>query len=607
MYSRNSNLDVLERTFRDGLRPPPTLTIDVWADQNRELPAEGAGERGRWRTSRTPYLREIMWELSPTSHADTVVFMKGSQIGATEAGLNWMLYDIDQNPCSMLAIQPTIAIAQKFSKQRLAPSIAITKAVANKISKNKSRNSGNTILQKDYVGGTLILGGANSAASLRSMPIKHLVADEIDGYPDDVDGEGDPLDLALRRTANFHDRKRFIISTPTLANHSRIEAWFKLSDQRFYLVPCPICGYYQIIQWQNIKYDNHDPRTARLQCVSCSGAIMEHNKTEMLARGYWKKHNTESDIPGFHLSALYSPLGWYSWKDAVADHLNALGDPAKRKVWVNTVLGETFEDAISTIDSHWLASRKEKYPCDVPAGALVLTAGVDTQDDRLECTVYGWGVGHESWKIKHHVFLGEPTRPDVWKQLDAFLLTEWKHETKGSMRISCACIDAMGHATQEVYDFCRPRFFRRVVPIKGQGGAGLPIIARIVKNKEKKIYLFHIGTDQAKETIYSRLKQKDPGPGYVHFPEDTTDQFFTQLTAEKRISRHVHGIPKLEWSLPPGKRNEALDCKVYALAALQILNPNLALLAENSIDMEGKAMPSTSPQPVKRKIYSRGI
>jgi len=453
-----------------------------------------------------------------------------------------------------------------------------------------------------------MLTGANSAVGLRSMPICNLIADEVDGWPADADQEGDPLELARRRLANFARRKEFDISTPTIAGMSRIEKLYAQSDQRKYLVPCPFCGHYQEIKWESLRFDSKAAKpeqTVRMICESCAAEIYEYHKTEMLEKGKWVKFNPDSEIPGFHLSALYSPLGWYSWKKAVKEHLEALGDPMKRKVWVNTVLGELWDDAATTIDSHWLMSRAEKYPAEVPAGGLVLTAGVDTQDDRLEIKVDAWGLEFENWTIAHEVFMGDPGRLDVWGLLDQYLAREFKHENGQSMIIATTCIDAMGHHTDRVYEFCKQRFHRRVFAIQGKEGAGRPLIISYNKHKKKNVYLFQLGVDGGKATLYSRLKIKDPGPGYCHFPDTLSDRFYKQLTAEKRVMKQNQGIPKLRWVLPGGKRNEALDCAVYSMAALSILNPNLAIIAKQNSIFTGRPIPVAAKK--KRRVLSQGV
>jgi phage terminase large subunit GpA-like protein len=589
-----------------GLQPPPNFTVSEWSDNHRVLPAESSDEAGQWRTSRTPYLREIMDELSPKSHAEDVVFMKGSQLGATETLINAALFYVAHCPCPILLIEPTITVSERFSKQRLQPSIRACPQVREKMGDPRSRASGNTTLEKDFPGGVLIIGGANSAASMRSMPIRVALFDEIDGYPADVDGEGDPVDLGERRTTNFSRRKRFYISTPTVSGMSRIEKRYEESDKRQYFVPCPHCKEMQVILWANIKFADRDPSTAHLVCTACGKVIKEHNKTWMLENGEWRRSNPSSEVPGFHISALYSPLGWYSWQNAVSDHLKALGNPNKRKVWTNTVLGEVWDEAATSIDATHIRKRVEKFNAPVPAGVLVLLAGVDTQDNRLEVTTIGagWNVCLELWVIEHAIIHGDPGNAETWQMLDQHLSKNYVHENGTTLHVGCTAIDAMGHNTDMVYSFCAQREFRRVFPIQGKGGAGRPIVSRGSRQKRHKVYLFQVGVDSGKDMIYSRLKIEE-GPGKIHFPDTLDETYFAQLTSEKRITEYHAGLPRSRWVLPQGRRNETLDCFVYSLAALNILNPNLELMAA-----EETVYGSDTPRPIVqrgRRVISKGV
>lgn len=601
------------------LKPPPDFSVADWADHHRRLPKKSSSEPGQWRTSRTPYLREIMEELSPRSHTVEVVFMKGSQLGATEVLINTALYYIAHDPCPILLVEPTVhPVAERVSKQRVQPSIELCPEVVSKVGEQKSRQSGNTLLEKDFPGGTLIIGGANSAASMRSMPIRVLLMDEVDGYPEDVDGEGDPAELAEQRTTNFSRRKILYISTPTVAESSRISAKFNESDMRYYYVPCPFCKEMQIIKWSNIKWEDRDPDTAHLVCEHCKETIYEHHKTWMLEHGEWRKHNPESKVAGFHLSGLYSPIGWKSWKQIVRKHLKALGDPNKRKAWTNTDLGEVWEEMVGAIDEHWLAKRKEPYAAEVPAGVRVLTCGADTQDDRVELFVWGWGQHQESWLIDYMVIYGDPALQSLWDQVTAYIQRRFTHESGAGMNIAATCIDAMGHYTDEVYTWCRDNKFRRVFPVQGKSTPGRAIVSRATMNKRAGVYLWQLGVDAAKETIYTRLKQAAPGPGHVHFPtflpngadgkpRELPESFFAGITAEKCVTRHSAGLPRRQWILPKGKRNEPLDGFVYALSALQILNPTLDRLSEDKPFTSDFSTQVSTRSRLGRRVRSMGV
>ncbi len=605
----------LAATFFESLAPPPDFEIWEWADGHYYIPEEEP-EPGIWRTSRTPYLKEILSALSPNSKYRHVVFMKGSQIGATESAKILIFFHIAHDPCRILYAQPTVETVREFSEEKLQKSIDATDEVRRRIPPAKSRDSKNRILKKGFPGGSLSMVGMNSPNPLASKSIRILIFDEKDRAPESVGfqgAEGSPIDIAVKRTTNFQKAKVYSLSTPTIAGASYIEKDFLKSDQRYYYVPCPFCKEKQIIKWQSIKFKRRengtaDPASIFLECEHCKEEIREHHKTWMLTNGEWRKHNPESGIAGFHLSALYSPLGWYSWLNAVDDHLDAIGDPEKMKVWVNTVLGETFDPSMESINHNWLMRRREKFIAPVQPGALVLCAGVDIQNDRIECSTVGYGDRFESWVLSHDVFPGDPevdpkTPGSVWDLLDQYLLRTWHGAGGEQFVIACTVVDS-GFATDNVYEFCKEREFRRVFAGKGIAGPGRPIVGKATRGNRKKCALFQIGTDQAKDVLYSRLKIAQPGPGFIHFPAEFDEDYFKQLTAEKKIKRISSGMPRFQWVLPAGKRNEALDCYCYSLVALGILNLDLAKLAENNLNF----IPNYQRRPPKRRgVRGKGV
>lgn len=567
--------------FLEGLRPPPRLTVSEWADLHRVLPQRASAEPGRWRTARTPYLREIMDQLSPGSGAETVVLMKGAQIGGTECGNNWLGYIIHHAPGPAMMVLPTVEMAKRSSKQRIAPMIEECPELQERVKDPRSRDSGNTMLAKEFPGGIVIMTGANSAVGLRSMPVRYLFLDEVDGYLHDVDGEGDPVDLAIKRTATFaRNRKILICSTPTVRGFSRIETAYQRSDRRVYLVPCPECGHEQQILWRRIRWPESQPHDAVLVCESCEARIPDHRKGWMLERGRWIP-TAEGDgrTLGYHLSSLYSPLGWYPWGQAAEDFLTAKEHgPEALKTWTNTVLAETWEEEGDSVREGALLNRRERYAAPVPAGALVLTAGVDVQDDRLEIEIVGWGRGEESWAVDYAVLWGDPGGEDVWQRLDQTLAQRYSWERGGRLRVAATAVDSGGHYTQQVYEYCRKREPNRVYAIKGMAGVGRAIVSapsrRGSRSRRRGVNLFTVGVDAAKGLVYSRLRQRSPGPGYCHFPQHDAfdEEYFAQLTAEKIVTRYQKGFPRREW-VKVRPRNEALDCRVYALAAMYVLNP----------------------------------
>jgi phage terminase large subunit GpA-like protein len=570
------------QAFIAGLTPDPDYTVSEWADNYRMLSQKASAEPGHWRTERTPYLKEIMDELSPSSPMEQVVFMAGAQVGKSETGNNWLGYVVDYAPGPMMLVQPTVDTAKRFSKQRLAPMFEETPRLKERIADPRSRDSGNTQLVKEFQGGVLVITGANSAVGLRSMPVRYLFLDEIDGFPVDVDGEGDPVILAIRRTTTFARRKVFMCSTPTVKDISRIEREFNSSDQRRYFVPCPHCGHMQWLRWAQIKWDEGRPETAAYACEDCGTLIEERHKTDMLAKGEWRPTaEGNGRTAGFHLSSLYSPLGWKSWRSIVEEFLAAKNDAPLLKGWVNTVLGETWEEEYSAkVGVDALQARAEFYdPKVLPARVLAVTAGVDVQDNRLAVSLYGWGRDEECWTVAHQEIFGDPARPEVWAQLKNMLETPIDHEIAEPLTVMAACIDSGGHHTHDVYAFAREHRTRHWYAIKGQSQRSKPAISkptrvdlnwkgRVLKSSAE---VWPVGVDTIKSVIYARLKHNEPGAGYIHFHAELSTEFFEQLTAEKQVTKYVKGFPVREWVKKSGARNEALDTAVYAYAALQSL------------------------------------
>ena len=568
--------------FFNGLQPDPDFTVSEWADSYRFLSQKAAAEPGRWRTERTPYLREIMDCLSPMSPVQRVVFQAGAQVGKTETGNNWLGYIIHHAPGPMMMVQPTVDTAKRLSKQRLAPMIDETPVLRERIADARARDSGNTMMVKEFTGGVLVITGANSAVGLRSMPVRYLFLDEIDAYPSDIEGEGDPVALAERRTTTFSRRKIYLSSTPTVKDISRIEREYLVSDQRRYFVPCPHCDHMQWLRWAQVKWTDDDPTTTAYCCEECGVLIEERYKTEMMAKGEWRA-TAEGDgkTAGFHLSSLYSPLGWKSWQAIVEEFIAAKGDAPSLKTWVNTVLGETWEEEYSAkVGADALQARAEFYdPKVLPARVLAVTAGVDVQDNRLAVSLYGWGRDEESWVVGHQEIYGDPARPEVWAQLKNMLETPIDHELAEPLTIAAACIDSGGHHTHDVYAFARDHRARHWYAIKGQSQKNKPAISKPTrvdinwkgKTLKASAEVWPVGTDTIKSVIYSRLKHNEPGAGFVHFHAELPTEFYEQLTAEKQITKYVKGFPVREWTKKSGARNEALDTAVYAYAALQSL------------------------------------
>lgn len=576
----------IERAWRDGLTPDPLLTVSEWSDRHRMLSSKASAEPGRWRTSRTPYLKAIMDCLSPTSPIERVVFMKAAQLGATEMGSNWIGYVIHHAPGPMMAVWPTVEMAKRNSKQRIDPLIEESSALAELIAPARSRDSGNTILAKEFRGGVLVMTGANSAVGLRSMPVRYLFLDEVDGYPLDVEGEGDAISLAEARTRTFSRRKIFIVSTPTISGASAIEREYEASDQRRYFVPCPHCNHPQSLRFEQLRWDKGQPETAVYICEACDTAISEHHKTWMLERGEWQAM-AQGKTAGFHLSSLYSPVGWRSWSDIAAAWEAAVnkesGSAAAIKTFKNTELGETWVEEGEAPDWQRLVERREEYRIgSVPQGGLLLVGGADVQKDRIEASVWAFGRGKESWLVEHRVLMGDTARDAVWKALAAMLAEQWTHASGAAMPLARFALDT-GFATQEAYAFVRACHDPRVMAVKGvQRGAaliGTPTaidVSQGGKKLRRGIKVFTVAVGIAKLEFYNNLrKSADVGEdgltpvfpaGFVHLPKIDAE-FIQQLCAEQLITRRDrNGFPVREWQ-KMRERNEALDCYVYARAA----------------------------------------
>ena len=580
------------------MAPPPKLTVSQWADQYRQLSSEASAEPGKWHTDRAPYQRAIMDALCDMQ-VETVVIMSSAQIGKTEIINNIIGYHIHLDPSPILLLQPTLEMAEAWSKDRFAPMLRDTTVLHGVVKDPRSRDSGNTLLHKRFPGGHITMAGANSPASLASRPIRLVLCDEVDRYPVSAGTEGDPVSLAKKRTTTFWNRKLMLTSTPTIKGASRIAAAFEQSDERHYHVPCLHCGEYQTLKWGQVKWESneegHKPETAVYVCEHNGCIISESERARMVKAGRWIAQKPFTNIAGFHINELYSP--WVTLAQMAVDFLRAKKLPETLKTWVNTSLGEPWEEDGETLDADVLLQRKESWGADAPEPVVLVTAGVDVQGDRLEIEVKGWGIGEECWSLDYRVFYGDPAQSSVWQELDAYLLTSIRSKLGVHLNIACVCVDSGGHHTQAVYEFCGARAVRGVFAIKGISQTAKPLVGRPSKNNRYKLRLYPIGTDTAKEVIYSRLRITEPGAGYFHFPLERDREYFLQLTGEKQITRFAKGASKREW-IKTRTRNEALDCTVYALAAFKLLNPNLAKLAD---DMENapRIMPEQTDQDTK--------
>jgi len=529
-----------------------------------------------------------------------IVIVSAAQMLKTELLLNVIGFYSTYDPGPMMMVQPTIEMGEAISKDRIAPSIRDTPEMREAFGDPYSRDSGNTILHKQFPGGHLTIAGANSPASLASRPIRILLCDEVDRYPDSAGTEGDPVGLAKKRTTTFWNRKILLTSTPTLKGSSRIVSAFEETDQRFYHIPCPRCGVPHRLQWSNVVWGSDTPakgdhHRAVFQCPSCAGHYTDTEKDAAVKRGKWIATAPFTGKAGFQISELYSP--WKRLAETVSEFLSAKGNPERMKVWTNTALGEAFEEDGESVSEHDIEARAENYPSKkiggketqlVPARVTIITVGADTQPDRIEAEAVGWAGGEESWSLDYAVFYGDPDIPEGQKGSPWDAFTDWlreqrPHETGITMPVSFACIDTGGSNTQAVYQYVRRHRGDRIFGIKGFTGPDRPIIGGPSRKRSGKngrpIDLYPVGHDACKHTVMGRFKIAEPGPGYCHFPKGREPEYYRQLTSEKLVTKYVKGRAKREWIKIEGRRNEALDVRCYATAALMLGQPKFDRLA----------------------------
>lgn len=626
----------LNRAMRkalSGMTPPDDLTVTQWAEAKRRLSAESAAEPGPWRTERTPYLREPM-DAFTDPKVRHIVMVAASQVGKSEFLNNCIGYIIDEDPGSILFIHPTTIDAQEYSKLRIAPMLRDSPALRQKIAAPKSRDSHNTILQKAYPGGILTMCGSTEAHALASKPIRYVFGDERDRWATSAGNEGDPWDLAMARQTTFYNAKAVEVSTTTIKNASAIEAAYYTGTMERWNSKCPHCGEYHEIRWSDIRFEYDEiivshKKTYKVKKVyyTCPGCGCISTEAEMKrAPAKWIAENPEAYGQGtrsFWLNAFVSQ--WASWESIVLKYLNALGSTKKMQVVFNTCFGEPWEDRGDIEDEDSLLARREDYgkdkngePVELPPGVLVLTAGVDTQDDRMEYEIVGHGFFGETWGIEKGIVMGRPDDDATWNKLDEVVFDRvMRFENGVGLRVSMSFVDEGGHFTQSVRAQCNARISKKVFCIKGMPGQDKPYIS---PPKKQKIFVnqiavgtcwqYQLGVDSGKEIIMDNLRVQTPRQKYCHFPkrDDYGSAYFAGLLSETKV---YDPNKKQPWSwkkIPGHERNEPLDCRNYALAAFKALPKNL-----DEIDRQIKAAsgvrvpapPSANITPPKRRPAQR--
>jgi phage terminase large subunit GpA-like protein len=515
---------------------------------------------------------------------EQITLMKSARVGYSKILNHTIAFHIHQDPCPIMLVQPTIEDAQGYSKEEIAPMLRDTPCLRGLVSEAKAKDGANTILQKQFPGGTLSMVGANSPRGFRRVSRRIVLFDETDGYPQSAGAEGDQIKLGIRRTEYYWNRTIVAGSTPTIKDFSRIEKMFLQGDQRRYFVPCPDCGHMQYLKWTSMRWTDGDPSTAAYCCEACGVMIPHAKKRWMVERGEWRP-----TAPGngkhvsFHIWAAYSYSPNATWSNLVEEFLDAKNDAEQLKTFVNTVLGEVWEDEYaSKIGAEALAERASQEDYEhlvVPSQVLALTIGCDVQDDRLSLSVWGWGRDEEAWLIDRSKLYGDPARAEVWQQLDEVMAKPFLTEDGVDMKISICAIDSGGHHTAEVYSYARERMANGVIAIKGMSTKGKPPLGKPSKvdlNRKGQVVkkgaqVFPVGSDTVKSLLFGRLKHNEKGAGYLHFYPTVGTEYFEELTAEKQVLRYKNGYPQRVWMKKSSARNEALDELVYAYSALHRL------------------------------------
>ena len=614
------------RTFKgkisQALKPDPYVDFVEWANEHFKLTSESSVEPGQYRTSRTPWVEEILRELSPQSATQEVIVIKPTQFAFTTIANVFLCGIAHRYPGPAMFVQPTEDMVKKHSKKKLSPAVKAIQCLDGIIQPPKSRDAGNTLLLKEFPGGSWTLTGSNSPVSARSDSVRYLILDDYAGFIADAGGEGAPGDLFKKRTDAFGNKKKiYINSTPTFKNVGHIDQEWEESSQGHFNVPCPFCNEFQFLKFGGVgaEYGVKFRRDKDGQVVSawyvckyCKKRIDEWHKTKMLLQGKYFHKYPNRKKRGFKINSQYSPLGWVSWVQIAEEFVRAAkhlkrGDSRLMKTWTNTRQAEPWEEHGDQPDWQKIAARAEPYKIlTIPAAGLLLVAGVDTQDDRLEFLLMAFGRGEESWVIYQTTLTGDPDSPGVWEKLDELLIRTYAHESGAEMHILAMGVDTGGHKTQAVYNYCRSRS-PIAFALKGASTTGKPVISSATKQDvnfkgdrvKNGVNLWAIGTDVAKGILYNRLKLTEYGHGFIHFPIGLSDEFYRQLTAEKLITKYnKQGFSVQEW-MKTRERNDVLACVVYCYAAA--LKAGLTHRDWDGIERDLKSsMQGESPQKIHR-------
>lgn len=581
------------------LQPPPDLQPSEWSEQNIRIPV-GNAVPGLIRFDHAPYQREPL-DMTADPLCNRITLMWSAQVGKTTMALCAQAFKIGQDPQSQIMMQPSQGDLATWLETKFNPLVESNDELQHLIAKPRGREGVNNQRMKSYPGGFLMFSWSGSSKTMRGRSAPFVVCDEVDGY--DKSSEGHPVSLLWQRAATFGDRRKLLeISTPTIKNASFIESAFEAGDQRYFYIPCPHCGESQTLRWKNVIWDEGKPETAHYACHTCGAMWNDGERVAAIRRGRWVASHPFKGHASYHLNEMYScfrKLGDIAQSFLEKKHTNDL------QTFVNVSLAETWEEQGEGVEDHVIKQRAEDWGEKVPEQVAVLVAGVDVQDDRLEVEILGVGRDLEQWSVDYQTLQGDPSSPSVWESLDSVLFAEYETNDGRLLNVRSTAIDTGGHHTQATYRYVKAREGRRVFGIKGVGGEAKPLVGRPSRNNIGKIHLFPVGSDTAKEAVYGHLGIKEPGPGYCHFPADRSDEYFEQLTAERKVTRYVRGHAKRQW-IKKRARNEALDVRCYALAALSISGMNVNTIADKMLAESKKDQPGETESPaVSRRRMQR--
>ena len=591
------------------IQPPEYLLVSEWANRYFYLPSEGNAEAGKYHCKRMPWQTATLDDVLDPNCSE-IYLQWASQLGKTLSICIILGYHVDHAPCAMQVVYPTLDSAKSFMREKFVPSTKETPRLKGKLIEPRAKDSESTTMNRKFPGGNLTALGANSPSGFRQRSKKISIQDEIDAY--EVTAEGDPCALGDRATITFHDAVRLKSSTVTMKGASRIEDGIERSDKQQYFLPCHACGHFQILKWSNVKWtfkqpdgsETSDTEKTIYECEKCGGEWSDQQRLAAIASGHpenpavnglraeWRATAPFKGIRGRLLSGLYQTIGkkraFKSYLHQFAENFLVAKKGGKEtlRVWTNIFLNESWEETAEQVLWSPLLERAEDYEGELPIDVCLLTAAADIQKDRVELEILGWGDEEETWGIEKRVIYGDFDLPDVQKQVEDYLSKTFQHPSGVHIGVTCAAVDS-GHKTKAVYRFCKRNFARRFYAVKGSNTPHAPLV-QANKNKFYGIWLYNIGTDTAKDAIFSRLKIEDPGARYCHFPKSRgyTESYFKQLCSERLQTFMDKGQVRRRW-IKTFERNESLDLRVYNLAAYDILKPNMTKIRAAVIPQGG--------------------